>query len=417
MNYSRREFLKRSTAVSGALAASSITGSVSSCSIMPRPRIPGEFLSGPVEASLMRGLLAPNSHNVQPWKIELKPNSTNDFETKRAYLYVDRERMLPETDPPGRQIYISQGTFLECVLVGSGLFGNSPQIRLFPERSGEGAKPVAALEFSEPPIVDPLASALDQRATVRTSYESPDRSEYFEAVKRAGKMFHMVRFFSPDHGGIAIQPERSNSESGLISSETNRTFQNFSVSSNFIQEIQNLCIEAFAIETNTPGAYEETRQWFRYNDREIYQKRDGISFRGNGVSGLRYFLARNLFLRRGRESWHAEENRRAGIEMFSDSVKSSDTYGLIISSNNRPEDWIHAGQDYVRLELAAQSLGLSFHPLSQALQEYPEMHDVKNRMEKLLGLRRPAKVQMLFRIGKSNYGFKAPRRALSSFLI
>ena len=48
----------------------------------------------------------PNPHNKQPWIIHLTgPASFN--------LYVDPDRLLPETDPIHRQIHIGQGTFLE----------------------------------------------------------------------------------------------------------------------------------------------------------------------------------------------------------------------------------------------------------------------------------------------------------------
>ncbi len=52
-------------------------------------------------------VLAPSSHNRQPWQVDLR-------EPDAITLYVDRERLLPETDPWFRQIVVSQGTFLEA---------------------------------------------------------------------------------------------------------------------------------------------------------------------------------------------------------------------------------------------------------------------------------------------------------------
>jgi hypothetical protein len=51
---------------------------------------------------------APNSHNTQPWQIEL-------LSGLRMRLYVDRNRLLPASDPWARQTTISQGTFLELL--------------------------------------------------------------------------------------------------------------------------------------------------------------------------------------------------------------------------------------------------------------------------------------------------------------
>jgi hypothetical protein len=61
---------------------------------------------------LSYAILAPNPHNNQPWIIDLKDSHNFD-------LYVDPERLLPETDPPYRQIHIGQGTFLENLSLGS----------------------------------------------------------------------------------------------------------------------------------------------------------------------------------------------------------------------------------------------------------------------------------------------------------
>ncbi len=55
---------------------------------------------------LSYAILAANPHNTQPWIVDLTGPGNLD-------LYVDQQRLLPETDPPARQIHISQGTFLE----------------------------------------------------------------------------------------------------------------------------------------------------------------------------------------------------------------------------------------------------------------------------------------------------------------
>jgi hypothetical protein len=52
---------------------------------------------------LAYAILSPNPHNKQPWIIRL--TGTNSFN-----LYVDPDRLLPETDPVYRQVHIGQGT-------------------------------------------------------------------------------------------------------------------------------------------------------------------------------------------------------------------------------------------------------------------------------------------------------------------
>ena len=60
--------------------------------------------------ALGHAVLAPSSHNRQPWLVDLR-------ERDAIVLRVDRERLLPATDPWFRQIVVSQGTFLELLVI------------------------------------------------------------------------------------------------------------------------------------------------------------------------------------------------------------------------------------------------------------------------------------------------------------
>ena len=55
---------------------------------------------------LAHALLAPNPHNRQPWLADLRRDG-------EITLVCDGERLLPETDPFGRQIVIGCGAFIE----------------------------------------------------------------------------------------------------------------------------------------------------------------------------------------------------------------------------------------------------------------------------------------------------------------
>lgn len=56
----------------------------------------------------------------------------------------------------------------------------------------------------------------------------------------------------------------------------------------------------------------------------------------------------------------------------------------------------------MRARLAAAQLGLRFHPISQVLQEYPQMDQLPNEMNMLTGVTEPAKLQMLVRVGRTS---------------
>src|ERR1043165_6932429 len=76
--------------------------------------------------ALSYAVLAPNAHNTQPWSLALAGND-------EIVLYVDRTRLLPATDPPFRQAHVSQGTFLELLVIALAEFGHGAEVTLFPE--------------------------------------------------------------------------------------------------------------------------------------------------------------------------------------------------------------------------------------------------------------------------------------------
>jgi hypothetical protein len=69
---------------------------------------------------LAHGVLASNSHNLQSWRVVLEGEDS-------SLLYVDTTRLSPKADPPGRQVTISQGTFLEYVRVAAENLGYKPK--------------------------------------------------------------------------------------------------------------------------------------------------------------------------------------------------------------------------------------------------------------------------------------------------
>ena len=60
-------------------------------------------------------VLAPSSHNSQPWKFTLKEN--------KVILEPDLSRHLPESDANQRQMYISIGCALANFLIAGDFFG------------------------------------------------------------------------------------------------------------------------------------------------------------------------------------------------------------------------------------------------------------------------------------------------------
>jgi hypothetical protein len=90
-------------------------------------------------------------------------------------------------------------------------------------------------------------------------------------------------------------------------------------------------------------------------------------------------------------------------------------FWLVTGSNTR-QDQIAAGRDWVRVHLAATALGLGLQPLSQALQEFPEMAACYAQAHQKLA---PAggTVQMLARLGYATPVGPSPRWPLDAKII
>jgi hypothetical protein len=177
--------------------------------------------------------------------------------------------------------------------------------------------------------------------------------------------------------------------------------------------VLDIAARAMAIEVNDHDLYDETRQWFRFSDRQIAQKGDGLHFDTSGLSGLSLTLAR-WFTRPG--NWDKSYNRGPYLNGFVDSVKSTRAMLTLTTPANTMRDWITTGRCYMRAQLAADRLGLRFQPTSQVLQEYRQMDELRVQAEHLLGVDPPAKIQMLVRVGRTRQPGLSPRRDLSAIV-
>ena len=79
---------------------------------------------------------------------------------------------------------------------------------------------------------------------------------------------------------------------------------------------------------------------------------------------------------------------------------------------------VRAGRAYMRLQLKATELGLQVHPMSQAVQEFPEMKPHYDRVHQLL-VGQPGDeetVQMFCRVGYAPPQQHTPRRGVEAIV-
>jgi hypothetical protein len=309
--------------------------------------------SDPRMRALSYAILSPNPHNRQPWLVELAGED-------RVRLFLDPTRSLPETDPFSRQLTIGLGCFLELMRLAATDTGHTVDLTLWPE--GDGS-PVAEARFREGTARDPLFDHALDRRSCKEPYE--DRPVPPDLAAALGA-----------YAAIITDPAK-------------------------VADLKALTWEAWMIEAETPRTYRESVDLMRFGKREIEANPDGISLGGPMLEAL--MLAGVLT----REAQFDQASSAYGlaIEIYRRMLHATPAYAALTSATNTQEDWIAAGRQWLRLNLAATGMGLALHPVSQALQEYPEMRAMKARAEALLA--EPGHtVQMLGRLG---YGPVVPR--------
>ena len=365
----RRNFLK--VAGGGVILAAGAAGGYALTRTPTKALVPwdeaGTLSEEPRRKALSYAILAPNPHNRQPWLVDLSEPST-------VRLLVDRTRLLPETDPFGRQIVIGLGCFLELLRMAGAEQGYRVEIEAFPagaDRERLDDRLVALARFVEDSTVppDPLFAQVLLRRSLKEPFDTGRRVPDEALTALTG----VVR------DGVAV---------GATNDHTH------------VAALRALTHEALDIEIKTPRTYKESVDLFRIGKAEVEANPDGIDFSGLMFDSL---AALGLFTRE-----IALDQSSSGFQQgYAAMMATCDTamgHVWLITHGNGREDQIRAGRDWLRVNLAATAVGLGTQPLSQALQEYPEMARLYEQIHATLA---PGggTVQMLARLG---YGPEVP---------
>ena len=332
---------------------------------------------------LAHALLAPNPHNRQPWIADLR-------EAGRIHLICDGERLLPETDPFGRQILIGCGAFLELAVIAAAQRGLAATVELFPQGApAETELPrgsrVATLTLGEAGSAKPdaLFTQIPRRHTLKSAYA-------------AGRPLPegLVRSWSETAGAFGLR-------SGVASGEA------------AMAPIRRITREAYEIEATTARTWLESARLMRIGPDAIATHRDGISLNSpmvRTVHTLGLFDPMEVPAR-GSQALQRVMERWTPFETGSG-------YLWMASTGNARAAQVGAGRAYVRAHLQATAAGVEMHPLSQALQEFAEMRGPREAVHRALGVDAGREtLQMLSRVGfATEPGGPSPRRDLETML-
>ncbi|MEM7767191.1 MAG: twin-arginine translocation pathway signal protein [Pseudomonadota bacterium] len=329
--------------------------------------------------ALAYAILAPNSHNRQPWEFELEGEDT-------IHVYCDLNRRLPETDPQDRQIVVSFGCMLELLSIAAAEAGYRADVTSFPD--GYPAPRIDGRRLASVRFVagegspDPLFGAITRRRSNKQAYDL-DRPVSGDALAALTAPFDGLI-----QAGGTNDPAR-------------------------VEGFKALAKGGFVTEFTTDRTRRESIDVMRIGNRAINENPDGLEMGGipMGLMNMAGLVTPETLDTPGTVAF------QSGLDMYDTLIDATPAFVWLASTDGSRALQVEAGRAWVRLNLMAEQMGLSVHPLSQVLQEFPEMSDAYGQVHADLGVAEPGVVQMFARVGYGPPSPATPRWPLAAKLL
>ena len=326
----------------------------------PRTGTPQEQLKFLVNYAI----LAPSSHNSQPWKFRIAGNTLE--------LHADRRHALRVVDPKDRELLISCGAALFNLRTAMYHFGCVGHAHPLPEPGCPDL--LARVRLDSKTVLPGEWTALFRCIPKRATNRGP-----FERLKLPPALEHELQEAARHEGAWLTLFSGSNAKDSIAA----------------------LIAKGDRIQFENPEFRVELAKWLRSG-----RDKDGVPGYTNGRSGLLdfttpgvAFLVRTFDLGNGR----AARNRQL--------ARGSPLLACLGTARDDTLDWLNAGQALQRVLLIATAHDLQASFLNQPI-EVPEL---RPRLGALTG--RKGYPQILLRIGRGAPARHTPRRPLGDVLI
>lgn len=278
-------------------------------------------------------IMAPSSHNSQPWLFRLNGDVLE--------LREDRRRRLRISDPESREQVISCGAALACLEIALHNFGYASVTELCPDPG----QPELLARLRRGALVEPLAAerrlfdAIKRRHTYRGTFLprvlEPDLMDELESIAtRHDAWFHVLQ------------------------SEAHRDI------------LADLVTEGDRIQMSDPAFREELAMWLRPARTSSPDGIPGPAFGFNAAQSLALPLVVRTFDTGGGKAAHDREL-----------ALGSPLLAILATEADTRKDWLRTGQALTRILLRATSNGVAASFLNQPI----EVSSLRARVAALLG--------------------------------
>lgn len=310
----------------------------------------------PLRELIAAAILAPSSHNSQPWRFRLAREVID--------LYADRSRRLPVVDPDDRELTISCGAALFNLRVAAARHGLRAEVALLPDPAQPDLLARLRLSRDGPPGAEAaLHDAIPRRHTVRQPFgDAPVPPAVLAALAAAA----------------AIEGARLD----VLGDEARR------------RAAALLVVEGDTAQWADPGWRRELATWMR-----APAGGDGLAVPALAAPAAR-LAVRALDL----------GDRVAARDR--ELAEHSPALAVLGTDGDTPLDWLRAGMALQRLLLVAVCHGLQASYLNQPV----EVAALCTRLQRMLG--HPGYPQVFMRLGVPTAPVvAAPRRPLDEVLL
>lgn len=288
-------------------------------------------------------VLAPSSHNSQPWQFTIRENSI-------AVSLVPK-RLTPVADPSQRFAHIAIGCALENILIAGDYFGFETKTEYFPRGEGSIAKVSFTKKSAAESSPDHLIFSISQRLSNRYPYKSdPLPASFLKKVKSLSDQELRIDF---------VEDKAAREQLAVI------------------------IADAREAEFDEPAFRREIATWKRTNWTHSPLGMPGFTM---GFPTLLSFIAPTAI----KYMNPARKMRPKDIAIFTEHTPAA---AIISSREDARERWIQSGQLFERIALEATRAGLATNIMAAAI-GYGEYY--KKIQTLLNSTYRP---QFLFRIG------------------
>jgi hypothetical protein len=315
---------------------------------------------------LRYAVLAPSSHNTQPWKFGITENG--------IAVYADYARRLPIADPGNRELLMGVGAAVMNLRVAAAHFGLGCHVSY--NHSGGSEQPIVFLNLF-PPLpdksTDPMLASLFPSITRRHTNRNP---------------FLVTRL--PEFALERLRSIAANRQSSIFLC-TDGTIN---------QRIADLVAAAERIQQSDPTFRNESAEWVRPNQT---QRHDGVPGAAFGIKGATSLLA----------PWAMKVFDLGRLRAAADRNLCAQAPGLmVIYSEDSVPHWLDTGELLESLLLTIIHDGLQYSFFNMLI----EVPDLRTELRRLLGL--SAWPQLLLRIGFClTEPSPTPRRSIDEVVI